>query len=161
MRRRTRRTKREKKEGLDLDINSLLDILVILLVFLLKSYNASDLTVDLEDKIALPNSFSEQLGAFAVTLQVNKQGKIWVNNKPLAEENSLASENIDSDGRITSLYQRLEQVQVEMKDQPEKSRKMINLVMDQELDYENIKKIMHTSGLLGYGQFKFIVQANH
>jgi len=160
MRKRSRRRKREKKEGLDLDINSLLDILVILLVFLLKSYNASDLTVDLEDKISLPNSISEELGAFAVTLQVNTKGKIWVNNKPLIEENSLDSTNIDSEGKIISLYKRLEEVQSDMKEQPEKTQKMVNLVMDQELDYENIKKIMHTTGLLGYSQFKFIVQAN-
>ena len=161
MRKRNRRKVREKKEGLDLDINSLLDILVILLVFLLKSYNASDLTVDLEDKITLPDSKSEELGAYAVTLQVNKTGKIWVNNKPLIEENSLIESNIDSEGKIVSLYQRLEEVQTEMKEQPEKTRKMVNLVMDQELDYENIKKIMHTTGLLGYAQFKFIVKGSH
>ena len=38
---------RRKAEPVDLDITSLLDILVIMLVFLLMNYNASDLQLDL------------------------------------------------------------------------------------------------------------------
>src|SRR3989339_683235 len=67
-------------KALELDITSLLDILVILLVFLLKSYNASDLKLDLLGKIELPDSVSRTLGNDSVILQVNRDKKVWINN---------------------------------------------------------------------------------
>ena len=66
---------RSKKEPLDLDITSLLDVLVILLVFLLKSYNASDLKLNLVKDLVVPNSDARTLGHHAVIVQVNSHKK--------------------------------------------------------------------------------------
>lgn len=52
--------KRKRRES-ELDITSLLDILVILLVFLLKSYNSSELKVNVVDNLNLPSSESREL----------------------------------------------------------------------------------------------------
>ena len=72
---------RSKKEPLDLDITSLLDVLVILLVFLLKSYNASDLKLNLVKDLVVPNSDARTLGHHAVIVQVNSHKKLFINNK--------------------------------------------------------------------------------
>ena len=42
-----------------------------------------------------------------------------------------------------------------------KQNKAINLVFDKELSYKKMQKIMHTSALAGYTEFKFIVQGNY
>ena len=53
--------RKNKREVLDVDITSLLDILVILLVFLLKSYNSSGVTLTIPEGIVLPDSKSQSI----------------------------------------------------------------------------------------------------
>ena len=94
----------KKDKTLELDITSLLDILVILLVFLLKSYNASDLKLELMSKIFLPDSISRTLGNDAVIIQVDKNKKIWVDHKPIGQIQT-GNEKIDfSDKAIALQY---------------------------------------------------------
>ncbi|MGH1469517.1 MAG: hypothetical protein ACRBBP_11715, partial [Bdellovibrionales bacterium] len=64
-----KRKKKRNYEVEDIDITSLLDILVILLVFLLKSFNDSDLTLDLVNELALPYSMSRGAANNGVILQ--------------------------------------------------------------------------------------------
>jgi len=158
---------------LDVDITSLLDILVILLVFLLKSYNASDLKLEVAKNIDLPKSQSMQLGNMAVIVQVSDEKDIWINNNKIGRY--LAS----GDEKIEILYSALEK-EAQKQDKEIKelettassntdkgalatrkaNRKRVNIVMDQSLPYEVLRKVMHTSALAGFPEFKFIVQGN-
>ena len=79
--RKTFARKRAKAEPMEIDITSLLDILVILLVFLLKSYNASDLKLDLVKNLTVPDSKARKLGNHAVIIQVDKNSNVWVEKK--------------------------------------------------------------------------------
>ncbi len=145
---------RRKSEPMEIDITSLLDILVILLVFLLKSYNASNLKLDLVKNLAIPDSDARKLGAHSVIVQVDKDNNIWLKRKRIGNVNSGAQ-------KIESLYAALESEQKVYKEQNKKANKAINLVFDKELSYKKMKKIMHTSSLAGYTEFKFIVQGNY
>ncbi len=158
---------RKKSEPMEIDITSLLDILVILLVFLLKSYNASDLTVDVVKGLDLPNSKSETLGNHAIIVQVNKNRKIFINNKPIGVMSG-GGEKIESlyDGLIS--YKEEEKKKGAINRKPsadgkikELYNKNVNLVIDQNLPYEVMQKVMHTAAIAGFPQFKFIVQGNH
>lgn len=133
---------KRQKEAMELDITSLLDVLVILLVFLLKSYNASDLKLNLVDNLTLPDSEQRKLGSHQITLQVDKQKQVWVDNKLIGEINN--SETVA-------------ELQGVLKDN---EAKIVNLVFDQELPYQTIAKIMNTSSVAGKSQFKFIVKGN-
>ncbi len=152
------RQQRKQNTAAEVDITSLLDVLVILLVFLLKSYNASDLTLDLAKDLTLPDSNTEMLGNHAVIVQVNKDSLMFVNN----EEVGAVSGNAD---KITDLYNHL----LKIKEEDEKlaqehnleEAKNINLVFDASLPYSTVSKVMHTAALAGYPKFKFIVQANY
>ena len=145
---------RRKSEPMDIDITSLLDILVILLVFLLKSYNASNLKLDLVKDLKVPNSEARKLGAHSVIVQVDRQHNIWVKRKKIG--------SIDISGqKIDSLYTCLEEEQKQYELKNKKKNKAINLVFDKELSYKKMKKIMHTSALAGYTEFKFIVKGNY
>lgn len=148
------KNKRQKKEVEELDITSLLDVLVILLVFLLKSYNASDLKVNLVDNLKMANSESRKLGNHNVIVQVDKEKKIWINKEQIA--------TYTGQSEVSELKQKLEELKQDRKiandtKKPEK----INLIFDKDLPYEVVKTVMHTSAVAGFKEFKFIVSGNY
>lgn len=150
--------RRKKMKEVDVDITSLLDILVILLVFLLKNYNASDLKLDLVKGINLPNSSSRELGHYAAIIQVNKDHMISINNKELGNLKNYSM-------TVGPLFEALEKIKNEDKkklDGKEESMlRNVNIVLDKDIEYYNMKKIMHTASLVGYVNFKFIVKGNY
>tara|TARA_R110000868_G_scaffold202649_10_gene450378 strand:- start:1541 stop:2017 length:477 start_codon:yes stop_codon:yes gene_type:complete len=158
MRKQSLRQQRRDKSAADVDITSLLDVLVILLVFLLKSYNASDLTLDLAADLTLPNSNTQILGNHAVIVQVNKDSKLFVNNNEVGAVIGNADKIPDLFDRLTKLK---EEDDLLAKKHDMKKPKNINLVFDASLPYATVRKVMHTAALAGYPQFKFIVQANY
>lgn len=169
-----------KKKDLDLDINSLLDILVILLVFLLKSYSASQVEIKVPEKLDIPTSASQDYGHQIPTVLVTKDGKIFVNEEMIAER---SNRKLDGEGKIVQLFNKLNEIKemnkgkfgerenkidpkvLEKLSDKEKEKallgKSINLVFDKELDYEDMQHIMYTSSFSGYGKFKLLVQAEN
>jgi biopolymer transport protein ExbD len=143
---------RKIKEPMELDITSLLDVLVILLVFLLKSYNASDLKLNLVDNLTVPDSDARKLGNHALIIQIDADKNIFVNNKKIGKALT-AAENPD-------LLAELKKQKIQDRSPAGKKIKTVNLVFDKNLPYNVMKGIMHTSAIAGYTEFKFIVQGN-
>ena len=140
------------------DITSLLDILVILLVFLLSAYSASDLNLKLIDNLAMPNSRSRGIASAGLVLQVDANREIWFNDESIG----FVPARIRKGEGIDQLYQLLSEKKVEyIKNGLYKRDKQINLVLDQALPYEVLQKIMHTSALAGFSEFKFIVKSGY
>jgi biopolymer transport protein ExbD len=140
---------KNKKPPMELEITSLLDILVILLVFLLKSYNPSDYKLNLKENISLADSNRRNLGVHALTIQVDQKHQIWFENENLGTINT-------SETNHQLLLSKLK----EQAEKTEDKEKTLNLIFDKSIDYKNIKHIMHTAALSGHNQFKFIVQGN-
>lgn len=163
--------KMNKKEPMDVDITSLLDILVILLVFLLQSYSASDLRVDLVDNLSLPSSKSQDLGEMAVIVQINREQKIWVNDK-LVGKLSSAGEVIPDLSRALEIAKKAQEeefekykarnpsseMETEALAKKENALKRLNLILDEELPYTVMRRVMHTAATAGFPEFKFIVR---
>ena len=154
-------SKRVKKEPMEIDITSLLDILVILLVFLLKSYNASDLKLDLVKNLKVPDSKARKLGNHAVIIQVDKNSNVWVGKKIIATISSQGNE-------IPQLLELLKNQKEAEKAKAQTNRlpasqlaKAVNLVFDKDTPYKSLQKVMHTSAVAGFTEFKFIVQGNY
>lgn len=157
-----KKKKYTKKEAPDIDITSLLDILVILLVFLLRSYNATDLSVDVVKDLDLPISTTDQLGHSAIVVQVDKNGSVFVDNKELVGA-SFQGE------RIELLYNKLKEMEVEKKEAQAPRApasagttsapipRPINILLHQKHTYEVMQKVMHTAALAGHDQIKLIV----
>jgi|TARA_Y100000768_G_C23894823_1_gene642050 biopolymer transport protein ExbD len=144
---------RRNKEAMEIDITSLLDVLVILLVFLLKSYNASDLKLNMVKDLVVPNSDARKLGNHAVVVQVDSNKKVFLNNKKIGE--------ITSNNQNTDLLTALKNYRKTLRTPAEKKSKAINLVFDQKLPYKVMKGVMHTSAIAGFTEFKLIVQGNY
>lgn len=150
--------RRTNKQEVDVDITSLLDILTILLVFLLKSYNASDLKLDLTKGLEMADSDSKHMTRFAPVVQVTKESKVFINNKEIGR--------MPASGDMTVLTETLkvERAKTEEGNRTKKQQynaDLVNLVFDKEMDYAVVQRVMHNSALAGYSQFKFIVKGNY
>lgn len=150
----------KEREAVDVDITSLLDILTILLVFLLKSYNASDLKLDLQKGLDMADSDARLMTRYAPVLQVNKEAKVFLNNKEIGR--------FPASGEMPVLTQALKNAKAGIEADNKKkaanqqtNTEMVNLVFDKEMDYEIVQRVMHNSALAGYSQFKFIVKGNY
>jgi len=162
---RVRRGKK-KNTGFDVDITSLLDILTILLVFLLQSYNSSGVIINVPKEISLPVSKSESINNFGVNVQVSKS-QIWVNDTEIVNTNDPEKEQRFDEGgrRIVPLYNELvrlkETVKQAEKLSPEvkKFQGVVNLVFDKSLKYNYLKRVMYTCASAGYKEFKFVVMS--
>ena len=155
--------KRDKKEVIDVDITSLLDILVILLVFLLKSYNSSGVTLTIPKGIELPVSESISLNNPGVMIQVSKD-KIFVDSETILDaENPPAQIYDQGKRRIIPLYNELvkkkEHIKAIAKQAPAAKpfSGIANLIIDKSLKYSYVKKIMYTCAEAGFKEYKVVV----
>lgn len=156
--------RRKKDKVFDIDITSLLDILTILLVFLLQSYNSSGVIINVPDGIELPRSASESLNNFGVNIQVSKTN-IWVDDKEvLTAETASEGQVFDEGGRrIVPLYNELVRIKETIKQsemlspQAKKFSGIANLVVDKSLKYSYLKRVMYTAASAGFKEFKFVV----
>ncbi len=157
------RVRRAKKPIIELDITSLLDILVILLVFLLRSYNSSGVVLNVPQGISLPNSVSSSPSNTGVIVQVSPS-KIWIDDEVVLDSSSLPSKIYDHGGRrIIPLYNKLVTKREEFQEIAKRSlgakkfSGVINLVIDKSLKYNYLKKLMYTCAEAGFRKYKFVV----
>lgn len=147
-----------------LNINSLMDILTIMLVFLLKSYATDPLTIVPGPDLDIPRSTSLLSPSATVSITVSKSA-IVVDNQPVL---------VVKDGKVEASQKRggedayfiipLNKVLVEA---VEKKRRLeaINptikfdgvctIVMDKEIPYRLLTEVMYTAGQAEFSNFKF------
>lgn len=156
--------RRKKEQVFDIDITSLLDILTILLVFLLQSYNSSGVIINVPKDIELPRSASESLNNFGVNIQVSKT-HIWVDDTEVLNSETTNHGQIFDEGgrRIVPLYNELVKIKETIKQsemlspQAKKFSGVANLIVDKSLKYSYLKRVMYTAAAAGYKEFKFVV----
>ncbi len=157
------RGRRNKKALIDLDITSLLDILVIMLVFLLKSYNSTGIIMNIPEGITLPTSKSQDLNTNGVVVQISKD-TIWVDDQVILDKSSPKGKIYDYGGRrIIPLFNELVSKKNTVK-QIEKTTSaatkfsgIVNLIVDKSIKYSEVKKVLFTAAEAGYKSYKFVV----
>lgn len=165
-RQRSIRNRNQKRSNriFEIDITSLLDILVILLVFLLKSYNSSGITLEVPKEIKLPDSETQDINHAGVMIQVSK-GKLWVDSKLIYDSEESPSRLYDQGGRrIVPLYdelvKKIDDIKALAKQEPGVAKEfsgIANLIIDKTMKYSYIKRIMYTCASAGFKQYKFVV----
>ncbi len=169
MKKRFSKFKRKKQNVIDLDITSLLDILTILLVFLLKNYNPSDLKVNLVGNLDLPTSVSSDFGHDSIIVQVDEKQEVFINNKSIGVINGnaefvpfLAEQlNAYKDAEIKKEIAMGVRSPSSEVDGLSMDKRKINIVLDKNIPYSTMRKVMHTAALSGFPQFKFIVRGKY
>jgi biopolymer transport protein ExbD len=178
---RTRRMRRKPRD-IELQLTSMLDVLVIILVFLLKSYSTSTNNFTTLPGLKLPLSASQDIPPDSLHLIITPEGMTFENNRIVEFEMTAASldeaetggytlkrADLAEDGRqIKPLYNAL----MEAKDKAELLRAkskardaegnplpfdgILAIQADKRVNYDTIRKIMYTGATAGFKTFRLL-----
>ena len=149
-----KRKKRGDTSVEEFDITSLLDILVILLVFLLTRYDANTFKINLTNNLELPMAFQKAFVRKGEVLQVNANSTVYLNGEVVG---SIFSARI-TEKLKDKLILRSSAIDKELKDKKKEEGKIINLVLDRTLPYRSVDKILGVAAETGFTQYKLIVK---
>ena len=167
---RAREAKRKKKKGRGEDaggvvnMNSLMDIMVIILVFLLKQYGDEPIKVIGEDLMA-PKSTTELVPEDMTTITISQRA-ILVNNTKAVDVKEGSVDKSQKKGGEASLYiQPLFDELTEATKRKKREMKLIGkpyepiatVIADQSTPYRLLTEVMYTAGQAELSQFKFAV----
>ncbi|MEZ4272880.1 MAG: biopolymer transporter ExbD [Myxococcota bacterium] len=161
---RKKRKKRPPDEPGSLSMNSLLDIMTILLVFLLKSYSTDPVQLKQAADLKPPFSNSEIKPSQSTTLTVTLNN-IMVDERPVVKlDGGTVSENdLESNGfLISALYDSLSksvehQKRVQQFNKSSKFDGVVTIISDRHVSFSLLTKVMYTAGQAEFSKFKFMV----
>ncbi len=163
-RRKASKIKGRDTKSEDVNMNSLMDILTIMLVFLLKSYATDPINITPSSDLELVRSTSLLQPAATVTVTVSKSA-IVVDNKPVL---------VVKDGKVEASQKRggedgffIIPLNRELVNAAESKRRLASvnpsvtfdgvctIVMDGDTPYRLLTEIMYTAGQAEFNNFKF------
>lgn len=148
----------------DVNINSLLDVLSVILVFLMKSYSANTVQIKPSADLQVPISWSTQAVQESTAVTVTLKD-ILVDDIPvMALDNGQVAEADKSSGglNIDPLFQKLQEAVDHQKRIAQVNAKaefkgMVTIIADRNVPYSLLSEVMYTAGQAQFNQFKFAV----
>ena len=157
-------SKKDIDESQALNINSLMDIMTIILVFLLKSYSTDPVQLKQAPDLKPPFSTAELKPSESATITVTLNN-ILVNDGPVMslEEGKVVESDLSGGGfMIDPLFQKLTD-EVEHQKKVLRFRKdkeftgIVTIIADRHIPFDLLSKVMYTAGQAEFGKFKFMV----
>ena len=151
--------------GRELSITSLLDALVIVLVFMLMNYAVNPTNITSSEDLQLASSNENIMPTESIPVAITRHA-ILVDSQPVAAikdwKISAADKNAEGTAFIKSLADKLNVVREQQKAiaeaQPDKEFKgRLLLVVDKEAPYSLLREVMLTASKSGFGAFSFVV----
>jgi biopolymer transport protein ExbD len=156
---------RRTPSSFKIQITSMVDMFVILLVFLLKTYSTSPVNITPKDGLRLPESTASTDPVDVVKLVVAEDG-VFVEEKKVMELQKgripAGAADANDPSFLRSLYEALDERAKlaksisQVNDSFEFDGKVL-MQADRELNYEVLQKIMYTSMMAGYADVKLAV----
>jgi biopolymer transport protein ExbD len=156
---------RRAPQNFKIQITSMVDMFVILLVFLLKTYSTSPVNITPKDGMVLPESTST-MDPVDVLKMVVSQDAVFVDDKKIIDldKGKFGKADIDTADPqfVRPLYEALDnhakhaQEISKVNDAFEFEGKVL-VQADRDLPYEVLKRIMYTSMMAGYSEVKLAV----
>lgn len=178
---RNRKRKKKLNAGFELQLTSLIDVLVIILVFMLKSYQTSINSLTTVQGLQMPISNNQDEPRDSLQVIVTPEGITFEGQRILdfvqdgnsagASEGDykVAETDMDEGGRrIVSLFNTLvaarEKSELLKAKSPVRDEKgnplpfdgVLAVTADKRVQYDTIRKIMYTAGAAGFKAFRFI-----
>ncbi len=154
----------KKNSTFTLNITSMTDMFTLLLVFLLQSYNTSEVNIEPENNLRLPSSSTPLNPNDGLQISLSKD-VLKVDKKEIAKisKNSFSSKDLDPNDPsfILSLFTELDKF---MKDPNSKQiikDGRILLQADAGLPYSTLRKVMYTASMAGFPQLKMITMVGN
>jgi biopolymer transport protein ExbD len=166
-----RKVREQAGEIKELNIVAMMDMMTIILVFLLKSYSASAINVNLGHNLAIPIS-TTQLNPqenITITLAMNE---VSVNDRVVIRAqdgmgNGVVPAALKEGGKsdafyIGALYDGLKKEVDKQKYIAQYNRNVpftgrVNVVVDKRVPYRTLMEILYTAGQAELGEYKFMV----
>lgn len=148
----------------DVNINSLLDVLSVILVFLMKSYSANTVQIKPSADLQVPISWSTQAVQESTAVTVTLKD-ILVDDIPvMALDNGHVAEADKSGGglNIDPLFQKLQEAVDNQKRIAQVNKKaefkgIVTIIADRNVPYALLSEVIYTAGQAQFNQFKFAV----
>ncbi|MDR3608267.1 MAG: biopolymer transporter ExbD [Oligoflexia bacterium] len=178
---RTRRSRKKVGQAFELQLTSMMDVLVIIVVFLLKSYATTMNNFTSVPGIKIPISKSQDEPSDSLQVIITPENMTFENQKILEFiQTASAAGSADSDyefkkqdldegsRRIVPLYDALMKAREKAEVLREKSKArdaqgrplpfegILAIQADKRVQYDTIRKIMYTAAAAGYKTFRFL-----
>lgn len=154
---------RRGQQDFYLQITSLIDTLVIILVFMLMSVGAGSVNLEMASNIKLPWAHNGAELAQGVKLVAKMDGIYIDQEKIVPLNNGVVPGDAVSEGgkKIVGLFQRLAKLGAESRAAAEKSKVKfegkILMQADKDVPLKTVKQVLYSSARAGYNDFKFAV----
>lgn len=146
---------RGSSEPPSLNLNSMMDMLSIILVFLLANSSAEEQDFVIAKNLALPNSNSSLGFTKAVQVKLSKR-ELTVEDTFVAKVTGKKLVGVDIDGdKIVPLYNMLQRYRTLSK---EMDKTTVVFQADKKFPFELLNKVMRTCAMAGYPNFRFAIQ---
>ncbi|HEU4381922.1 MAG TPA: biopolymer transporter ExbD [Anaeromyxobacteraceae bacterium] len=169
--RRARRRAREAAgEIKELNITAMMDMMTIILVFLLKSYTASSLAVNMSDELKLPVSSTQVKPQDNINVTISMR-EVTVNDRAAVKvENGAIPAGYKEQGRPDAFYVGV--IYDALKKEVDKQKYIaqynrsapftgrVNVIADRRIPYRTLMEVLYTAGQAELGEYKFMVLKN-
>ncbi len=169
--RRLRRKAREREgEIKELNIVAMMDMMTIILVFLLKSYQASAISVNMGEDLSIPQSTTQLHPQENITVTVSLK-EVTVNDRKIVDvQGGAIPAGAKEGGRADAFY--VGAVYEALKKEVEKQKYIakynpnapfsgrVNVVADKKIPYRTLMDVLYTAGQAELGEYKFMVLKN-
>jgi biopolymer transport protein ExbD len=166
-RRARRKARDEAGEIRELNIVAMMDMMTILLVFLLKSYQASTINVNMGEHLAIPVSSTQLQPQENITVTVSMDELTVNERKVMALDRGAIPARAKEGGKAEAFY--IGAVYDALKREVDKQKYIaqfnknapfagrINLVADKRVTYRTLMEVLYTAGQAELGEYKFMV----
>jgi biopolymer transport protein ExbD len=169
-RRARRKVRAEAGEVSELNITAMMDMMTIILVFLLKSYQTSTVNVTMTADLTVPESTSQLVPQDNIGLSVSMK-EILVGERRVVEiQNGVIPAAAKEGGKADSFY--VGAVYEALKKEVDKQKYIaqfnknapftgrVNVVADRRIPYRTLMEVLYTAGQAELGEYKFMVMKN-
>ena len=169
--RRARRKARARAgEVKELNITAMMDMMTIILVFLLKSYQASTISVNLGQEMAIPLSTTQLQPQENISVTISMREVSVGDRQVVAMQNGVIPAAVKAGGKAEAFYvgavydalkkevDRQKYIAQYNRNQPFTGR--VNVVADKRLPYRTLMEVLYTAGQAELGEYKFMVMKN-
>lgn len=167
LRRKRRKDRDAEGEIHDLNIYPMLDMMTIILVFLLKSYSASSVTLNGVDNLSPPTSSTTATPKETVAVTISKN-HIMIDNKPVVDlKDFKVDASLKPEGANGMLIAPLKDAFKQKVDNLKRLEAMnaeanpftgeLSVIADQHVPYRLLMEVLYTAGQAELGNYRFIV----
>jgi biopolymer transport protein ExbD len=170
-RQRGARRRRRHGSGLgqinELNIVAMMDMMTILLIFLLKSYQASSISVNLSEELKLPVSTTQVQPQDNINVTIAMNAVTVNDREAVRAENGTIPPTAKPDGRADAFY--VAAIYDALKREVDKQKYVaqynpqapfmgrVNVIADRRIPYRTLMEVLYTAGQAELGEYKFMV----